>query len=111
MKKLSLLLLLSSLLITGCGGKKANPTSEISSSEEEEIKDEDYQDINVEMDALLNNKVSSYSLTVPYQKRYFNESTTAFNKSLALLSFGVAISANKKNKISDLYSLQRSDSG
>lgn len=104
MKKLSLLLLLSSLLITGCGGKKANPTSEISSSEEEEIKDEDYQDINVEMDALLNNKVSSYSLTVPYQKRYFNESTTAFNKSLALLSFGVAISANKKNKISDLYS-------
>ena len=96
-------LLVTLILLTGCSSKKkVSPTSS-SEYEEEEEKGSDYEDVEIEMYALLNNKISSYSLTVPYQKSYFNNPTTTFNKSLALLSFGACTQSYTKNDLGSFY--------
>lgn len=99
------LLTASLLLIVGCSSKKSSTSSESQvESEEEEEKGPDYEDVEIEMYALLNNKVSSYPLTVPYQKSYFNNPTTKFNKSLALLSFGLCTQSYTRADIGMMYS-------
>lgn len=98
-----LLILLTTIALVGCSSKKVTPTSESEYIDDFEEKDPDYQDIPIEMVALLNRKLDSYSLTIPYQKRYFKNPTTEFNKSLALLSFGVCVNSYWKNSITDIY--------
>ena len=95
-KSLSLIILLSSISLStfGCNTKK---------SSSEKYQPLLQKDIQITMDASLNEQKQTYNLSMKYDDNYFLNDAKTYDKSLSELSFGSAIATAKKERISEFF--------
>ena len=107
MKKVTLLILASVLMLAGCTSKE-NATSQSDSASEPEISSESSSeessseeiiedlDVDITTSASLSGRSKSYPITFTYNSAYFNQPSDEFNKDIAMLSFGLSLTTGSR---------------